>query len=70
MESAKTDILSEISSLTRTIEEQYPELQKYLGESRGTLPQGEVSHALDRKELEDYRDTLKELIQGYKKKNK
>ncbi|MFL1010569.1 hypothetical protein [Flavisericum labens] len=70
MEQAKTDILTEISSLTRTIEERYPELQKYLGESRGTLPQGEVNHTLDKEALEDYRNTLKELIRGYEKKGK
>ncbi len=67
MEAQKKDILTEISTLTRTIEDEYPELQKYLDESRGTLPQGEVSATLDQKELKDYRNTLKKLIEGYKK---
>ncbi len=67
MEAHKKEILTEISTLTRTIEEQYPELQKYLDESRGTLPQGEVSETLEKRELEDYKNSLKKLIEGYKK---
>ncbi|WP_034042411.1 hypothetical protein [Wocania ichthyoenteri] len=66
MEHIKTDIIGEISKLTRIIEDQYPELQKYLDETRGTLPQGSFDSGKIKKEtLEEYRDSLKELIQGY-----
>ncbi|NNC49488.1 MAG: hypothetical protein HKO01_03025 [Flaviramulus sp.] len=68
MKTEKTDILSEISTLTRVIEEQYPELQKYLDESRSTLPQEAVkSNTLEISMLTDYRDSLKALIQSYDK---
>ncbi|NJX14007.1 hypothetical protein [Tamlana crocina] len=67
MEAQKKDILTEISTLTRTIEDDYPELQKYLDESRGTLPKGDMNPSLGLEELEDYRNTLKNLIEGYKK---
>ncbi|XMO87923.1 hypothetical protein AAFN75_06435 [Algibacter sp. AS12] len=67
MKTENTNILSEISTLTRVIEEQYPELQKYLDEGRSTLPQGNVEASIDNKSLENYRDTLKELIQNYDK---
>lgn len=70
MEKVKTDILSEISTLTRIIQSEYPELQKYLDESRSTLPQGDMDNALDMQSLQDYRDSLKELIQRYDKSNK
>lgn len=71
MDKIKTDILSEISTLTRIIEDQYPELQKYLDEGRITLPQGGLdSGKMDSKTLENYRDSLKELIQRYNKQSK
>ena len=68
MESAKIDILSEISALSRIIEEQHPELQKYLDENRSTLPQGNMqSSIITEDELINYRDTLKALINNYSK---
>ena len=70
MEKVKTDILSEISTLTRVIEQDFPELLKYLDETRSTLPQGEEGSTIDMKSLENYRDSLKELIQRYDKKQK
>jgi hypothetical protein len=71
MESAKTDILSDISSLSRIIEDQYPELQKYLDETRSTLPQGDFDgKEIQKKIFEDYRDSLKDLIQRYQKGKK
>ncbi len=63
-------ILSEITTLTREIEEDYPELQKYLGETRSTLPQGDNSNPqLDLESLENYRDELQNLIKKYKKEH-
>lgn len=71
MEKIKTDILSEISSLTRVIEDQYPELQKYLDETRNTLPQGSFeSDTIKKEDLEEHRDSLKELIQHYQEEQK
>jgi soluble cytochrome b562 len=70
MEKVKTDILSEISTLTRVIEQDFPELLKYLDETRSTLSQGEEGSTIDMKSLENYRDSLKELIQRYDKKQK
>lgn len=68
MDKIETNIISEISTLTRVIEDQYPELQKYLDESRITLPQGDFkSGKMDIRTLEDYRDSLKELIKRYNK---
>ena len=64
------EILSEITTITREIEEHYPELQKYLGETRTTLPQGDNSSAkLDLEALENYRDELKNLVEKYKKEH-
>lgn len=61
-------ILTEIATVTRTIEDNYPELQKYLDETRSTLPQGDNSEAsINEKDLENYLNELKTLIKKYKK---
>ncbi|MBR9844612.1 MAG: hypothetical protein GYB35_00175 [Algicola sp.] len=61
-------ILTEIATVTRTIEDNYPELQKYLDETRSTLPQGDNSDAsINKKDLENYLNELKTLIKKYKK---
>ena len=61
------DILTEISNVTRDIEENYPELQKYLDETRSTLPQGNNESAvLNENELKNYLDGLKDMISKYK----
>lgn len=61
-------ILTEISSVTREIEENYPELQKYLSETRSTLPNGSNESAtLDTSDLENYLNQLKEMRDNYKK---
>ena len=68
MEAAKSDIVSEISTLIRIIEDQHPELQKYLDENRSTLPQGNLKGSkINEDELANYRDSLKALIQNYSK---
>jgi uncharacterized protein YqiB (DUF1249 family) len=70
MENTQTKILSEISTLTRLIEDNYSELQKYLDERRNTLPQvGLNKGELDVKALKNYRDSLKNLIEKYDKKS-
>ncbi|MBU3820622.1 hypothetical protein KO566_01005 [Flavobacteriaceae bacterium XHP0103] len=69
METLKKNILGEIASLTRTIEDKYPELQKYLDERRNTLDQGNTnSGELNNEELSTYRDSLKDLIEKYNNK--
>ena len=47
----------------------YPELQKYLDETRSTLQERSPNDGeLGAKSLKDYRDTLKTLIDKYEKK--
>ena len=68
MEKLQLEIVSDISKLTRLIEDKYPELQKYLDESRITLPQGNFnSGELNIETLKEYRDSLKDLINTYAK---
>ncbi len=70
MDDKARQILTEISTVTRDIEENYPELQKYLDETRETLPEGDNNSAkLDPKELQEHLDTLKEMIAKYKKEH-
>lgn len=60
-------ILNDISVLTLKIQEDYPELQKYLDEQRSTLPHDDlIGSTLDLDALQSYRDGLKELIDHYK----
>lgn len=64
------EILTEIARVTRDIEENYPELQKYLDETRSTLPEGDNSSAeLKEEDLRNYLDQLKEMIENYKKEH-
>lgn len=60
-------ILTEISTVTRDIEENYPELQKYLDETRSTLPDGsKESGSLDTSDLKSYLNELKDIRDKYK----
>ncbi|WP_218841395.1 hypothetical protein [Winogradskyella costae] len=60
-------ILTKISIVTRDIEENYPELQKYLSETRSTLPNGSNEKVnLDTSDLENYLNELKEIRDKYK----
>ena len=68
MEQKELNILSDISNLTRTIEEEYPELEKYLDESRSTLPKDAPKSKLSIEELQEYRDTLQNMIAKYREK--
>lgn len=62
--------LSEISQITREIEEKYPELQKYLDENPMTLSgESNIETNLDNKGLKDYLNSLKELVKHYKKEH-
>ena len=65
-----TAILSEISTLIRDIEVHYPELQKYLGETRSTLPNSNNSDiSLHQEDLENYLNELKVMIKKYKEEH-
>lgn len=58
------NLLSDITNLTTTIETNYPELYKFLGENPLTIPSTdhpEISIAV----LQDYLETLKELLKHY-----
>jgi hypothetical protein len=70
MEKAKTDLLSEISRLTDVIEQDFPELLKYLDETRSTLPHKDNENKVDTKSLEDYKGFLQQLIAQYSKTKK
>ena len=64
MKSAQ-DILTEISTLTRKIETEHPEVYKHLDEMPMTLPDSKNPN-VDTKSLENYLQSLKDLIQKYK----
>ncbi|MFH4969263.1 hypothetical protein V8G61_13740 [Gaetbulibacter sp. M240] len=53
----------------RTIETDYPELQKYLKESRSTIPVGNSKENINLEDLKDYRNTLRDLITKYDNKD-
>lgn len=63
-------ILAEISQITREIEENYPELQKYLGETPTTLPDAtNKSPEMDNTALRDYLESLREIVRKYKEEH-
>lgn len=63
-------ILTKIATVTREIEDNYPELMKYLNETRSTLPEGSNAGAtLNKADLENYLNQLEALILKYKKEH-
>ncbi|RIA11120.1 hypothetical protein OE09_3006 [Flavobacteriaceae bacterium MAR_2010_72] len=67
---ASNNILSEISRLTRYIEENYPELTKYLEENPLTISGNSSGKgSMDDKALNEYLNSLKSLIETYKKQH-
>jgi hypothetical protein len=63
-------ILTEISQVTRDIEDNYPELQKYLDETRITLPEGSNNEAkMDNDSLRKYLESLREMVKKYKEEH-
>lgn len=62
-------ILTKISTLTREIEEHYPELIKFLDEGRSTLPNNSGEVALKKSDLKDYLEQLQSLIENYNSKD-
>ncbi|MBJ7879654.1 hypothetical protein [Gelidibacter salicanalis] len=64
------EILAEITQVTRAIEDNYPELQKYLDENPMTLPKGDNSDVeMDNEALKEYLNSLKELVIKYEKEH-
>lgn len=58
-------LLTEISDLIVEIETYYPDLYQYLDENPVTIPN--VAHPkIEAKELEDYLNTLKDLLKKHK----
>lgn len=61
-------ILTEISQITREIEDKYPELQKYLDELPITLADDDNKvEKMDEKMLKEYLENLKSIVKKYKK---
>lgn len=58
------NILTEISQLTKTIETNYPEIYQFLDESPVTIP-SESNPSIDKKILQDYLDSLKQLLKHH-----
>jgi hypothetical protein len=56
--------LTEISQLTKTIETNYPELYQFLDENPITIP-SESNPSIDKKILQDYLDSLKQLLKHH-----
>ena len=54
-------LMTEITQLTSNIETNYPEIYRLLDENTLTIP-GPGIPAIDKKTLEDYLQTLKELL--------
>lgn len=61
-------LLTEISQITRDIEDNYPELRKYLDETPLTLSDDHhnVETEMDDRALKEYLESLKELMKKYK----
>ena len=70
MDATIQKLLAMISELVKTIEEDYPELQKYLDETRITLPKDNEDFEIDKKDLEDYLNSLTSMVDEYKKTHK
>ncbi|MFO7673502.1 MAG: hypothetical protein R6V74_07335 [Lutibacter sp.] len=58
------NLLTEISQLTKNIETNYPELYQFLDESPVTIP-SESNPSIDKKILQDYLDSLKQLLKHH-----
>jgi len=64
-------ILAEISQITRDIEDNYPELQKYLDENPLTLSDDDNNSeaSMNNQDLQEYLESLKELVRKYKEEH-
>ena len=63
-------ILADISQISREIEENYPELQKYLDELPMTLSDEENKvGSMDEKALNNYLESLQQIVKKYKEEH-
>lgn len=62
------ELLTEISTLTRQIEEEYPELYKYLDENPMTIPDID-NPKVDNKALKEYLESLQNLVAKYEEEH-
>ena len=62
------ELLTEISTLLRQIEDDHPELYKYLDETPMTIPDME-NPDVDQKALKDYLESLKNMVAKYEKEH-
>jgi hypothetical protein len=60
------NLLTEITTLIREIEADYPELYRYMDENPMTIP-GQKQPNVDNQALENYLQTLKDVLKRYKK---
>ena len=60
------NLLTEIATLIRKIETDYPELYKHLDESPVTIP-SQKEPSVDDEALENYLQTLKDMLKRFKK---
>ncbi|MBP93792.1 hypothetical protein SAMN04487989_101653 [Bizionia echini] len=67
MKNAK-DLLTEISTVTRDIETNYPEVYEHLDEIPMTIPD-QQNPDIDVKDLENYLESLKDIIKKYKEEH-
>lgn len=65
MESKQQELLTKITQLTKEIEDQYPELSKYLNENPQTIP-NTGNPKISIKELEDYLESLVSQLKTYR----
>lgn len=61
---SEKELLTEISTIIREIEEQDPELLKYLDETPMTIPDIQNPN-VDRKQLQEYLESLREIKRKY-----
>lgn len=68
METKQQELLTKIAELTNEIEEEYPELGKYLNENPQTIPN--TNHPkITIKELEDYLESLASQLKTYREEH-
>ena len=58
-------LTKEINTLTLKIEQEYPELYKYLDETPITIPNSDQPDEFTLETFSDYLESLKDLLQSY-----
>ncbi|MGY0391235.1 hypothetical protein ACW5R3_01590 [Bizionia sp. KMM 8389] len=63
-----TELLTEISTVTREIESKYPEVYEHLDEIPMTIPD-QANPDISTEELSNYLESLQNIIKKYKKEH-